>query len=360
VVGNTTTNTTGDYVFENLPDGIYTIESSTVRPWFGVTASDALLYSKHIANITPLTGIFLASGDVNGNGTVTASDLLLIKKRIANIITSFPAGDWLFNATPITVVGSNMVKNYNGIIYGDANGSYNPASAKSTVSGIDAEPSDAVFTVGSVNTVDNDVVLPLNVTGVQNLGSFQFTLQYDSKKLSFSEVTDWNQEISSVVVGSPAAGQLTFVWTAENHGVDIVDGLLANIHFKARKSDVSEITWTSNPTPVEFGDYNGKLFSPALKIGTANTFGAIEITETEDITISPNPGKGLFTVTCNSTITGASAVQVVNSLGKTVYDENKVISNSFKLDLSTLKAGVYYLKIENNNNSFLKKLIIQK
>ena len=357
VVATTTTNATGDYAFENLPDGVYTIESATSRPWSDVTAADALLFKKHIASITPLTGIYLASGDVNASGSLTAADVLLIKKRIAAIISSFPVGDWLFNATPITLVGGNVVKDYYGIIYGDANASYNPSSSKSSVV---PQPSDAVFTIGSTTTIDNDVVVPVYVSGVQNLGSFQFTLQYDPKKLAYSDVTDWSADMNSVVVGSTRPGQLTFVWTAENSGIDITEGTMMNIHFKSRKSDVSEISWTSDPTPVEFGDFNGNLFTPALKSGTVNTYGAVGSVETQDIAISPNPGKGIFTVTCNSSIQGSYLIQVVNSVGKIVYDETRTISGKFTIDLNSLSDGAYYLKVENNSGSFLKKLVIQK
>ena len=76
--------------------------------WGGVTAGDVLLYKKHIAGISSLSGIFLASGDVNASGSLTAGDVLLIKKRIAGIISSFTVGDWIFNNGPITVSGSNV------------------------------------------------------------------------------------------------------------------------------------------------------------------------------------------------------------------------------------------------------------
>jgi len=125
-IATATTDISGNYTFTNIPDGNYTIASASSKPWGGVSASDVLLYRKHIASISQLTGIFLASGDVNASGDVTAADVLLIKKRIAIIISSFPTGDWLFNPTPVSVNGNNVQMNFNGIIYGDANASYNP------------------------------------------------------------------------------------------------------------------------------------------------------------------------------------------------------------------------------------------
>ncbi|MEI6900904.1 MAG: SdrD B-like domain-containing protein, partial [Bacteroidota bacterium] len=126
VIATTTTNSTGGYAFSGLQNGSYSIEPNTSKSWGGVTASDVLLFKKHIANVSYLNGIFLASGDVNGSGGLTASDVLLIKKRIAYITNSFAVGDWLFNNNPVIINGSNVIQNFNGLCFGDANGSFIP------------------------------------------------------------------------------------------------------------------------------------------------------------------------------------------------------------------------------------------
>ncbi len=126
VVGTTVTNASGIYSFSGIISGNYSLDVATVKPWGGVTATDVLLYSKHIVNITHLNGIYLASGDVNLSGSLTATDLLLIKKRIATLINTFPSGNWFFDVLPFTVGNENVIQNFNGIVYGDANGSYIP------------------------------------------------------------------------------------------------------------------------------------------------------------------------------------------------------------------------------------------
>jgi hypothetical protein len=123
VVATTSTDATGLYTFNELSNGNYTLEEATTKSWGGVTAADVLLYKKHIASIAFLNGIFLASGDVNGTGNLTASDVLLVKKRIGTVINSFTVGDWLFNSTPVTINGNNVVLDFYGLCYGDANAS---------------------------------------------------------------------------------------------------------------------------------------------------------------------------------------------------------------------------------------------
>jgi len=126
-VATTSTNAAGHYLFPLVPNGTYTLEASTGKPWGGSTAADVLLYKKHIINVESLEGLFLASGDVNDSGDLTAIDVLLIRKRIAAIISSFPAGDWVFNSVSFSVNGYDLTQDFYGIVYGDANGSYVPA-----------------------------------------------------------------------------------------------------------------------------------------------------------------------------------------------------------------------------------------
>jgi len=134
VIATSLSDANGNYEFTGIAAGNYTIEASANKPWGGVDAVDILLYKKHLAYISPLQGIFLASGDVNTSGNLSVSDLLIIKKRIAATYTSFSSGDWLFNTAPVSVNGSNVVYNFNGLCYGDANASNNPFSDKGSSS----------------------------------------------------------------------------------------------------------------------------------------------------------------------------------------------------------------------------------
>jgi len=124
-ISSTTTNASGQYSFSNLPNGIYTVEPSTTKPWGGVTSMDITIYKKHIGNIPGyiLTGLRLQSGDVNASSSLTSVDLTLIKQRIGTQISSFTAGDWMFESGSVTLSGANITKNIKAICSGDGNGS---------------------------------------------------------------------------------------------------------------------------------------------------------------------------------------------------------------------------------------------
>ena len=357
VVGTTTTNATGNYSFSTVPAGNYTLEVTTTKPWGGVTASDVLLYRKHIANISFLTGIYLASGDANLSGSLTAADVLLIRKRIAIIINSFPSGDWLFNNIPFTVANSNVTQNFNGIVYGDANGSYIPVKAKTL-----EVNHQGIINISSVEAVKGEITVPVHASGMQDLGSFQFSIQYDANKLKLKDVSSWYPGIESVTVGNPTPGVLTFVWAADVNGISIADGLLCNIQFTSNSTDVSDLSFSGNPTLIEFSDYNGNLFTPEFVNGKISAATAITELNQNSLDVYPNPGKGIFVLKLNSKNESVN-IKIVNSLGKVVFEEQKVSVNdnrSKTIDLSNLPQGVYMLSIDDNQKITNQKIVIEK
>ncbi|UPT72209.1 MAG: M43 family zinc metalloprotease [Flavobacterium sp. JAD_PAG50586_2] len=76
---------------------------------------------------------------------------------------------------------------------------------------------------------------------------------------------------------------------------------------------------------------------------------------TNEITVSPNPSKGLFTVNIKN-FNDKVSVKVLDLNGRVVYKENQVLFDSAKtIDLSNLQKGVYLLKLSGKDlNSSLK------
>lgn len=78
----------------------------------------------------------------------------------------------------------------------------------------------------------------------------------------------------------------------------------------------------------------------------------------DNIIISPNPSAGIFSISSNSNINDFE-ISVVNILGEEIY-KTKMISNTTELDLSNQQNGVYFVKINSNENSITKRIIISK
>ena len=353
VIATTTTNTSGNYSFSAVAPGGYSLEVTTSKPWGGVSAADVLLYRKHIANITLLNGIYLASGDVNASGELSAADVLLVKKRIATITNSFTVGDWLFNNMPFTVGSNGVTQNFKGITYGDANGSYIPAGNKSV-----AVNYQGVIAIESAAVVNNEVTVPVHVSGIPDLGSFQFTLQYDPTKLTPADITGWYQGIDAVTIGNPAPGLITFVWAADVSGITIGDGVLCNLHFTATSSEGSALEFISAPTLQEFSDFDGVLYEPQMINGTVkSTTGENNL---PGFNVYPNPNNGKFTLRFDS---GKATVnlRVMNAIGTVVFEESNATipaSRSKVIDLGNMPEGIYLLSMEEGGNFKTQKVFI--
>jgi len=368
VIATASTDMSGNYSFTEVLDGSYTLEVSTNKPWGGVTATDALLFKKHIANIAPLNGIYLACGDINGNGSLSASDILLIKKRIGSIINSFPLGDWLFNNQTIIVNGENVTQNFNGIVYGDANASY--SISKNNILN-DAENGkllkNAITSTLSFEqgySANKQLIVPIHATYFQNLGAFQFTVQYDSEKLSFDDVSNWYEGIESVIIGNVEPGKITFVWTADDKGISINDGILCNIVFNSNlSSDASLISWSDNPTICEFSDFDANLMDVKYSDNTVGDITGISKNDNENYQLYPNPGNGVFKLHLFNKSGLITDIRIYNSLGEIVYYDNRIVLNQNlekTFNLSYLPNGIYVMQIETENGNYFKKIIFKK
>ncbi len=357
VVDTSITNATGNYQFPDVPSGNYALAVTTTKPWNSVTATDVLLYRKHIANISFLSGIYLTSGDVNVSGSLTAADVLLIRKRIANIINSFPSGNWYFNNTAIAMDTTDIIQNFNGILYGDANASFIPTQAKST-----EITKKGSITIEPASAVKGEIVVPVHLAEIQNMGAFQFSIQYDANKLKLADITDWLPGITDVTVGNTTPGILTFVWAADVNGINAADNILCNIHFTSASTESSNLSFVGNPTQIEFSDYNGNLFSPKLANGSIGSASGVNEINQTGLTVYPNPNKGKFTLNFNSKKESVT-IKILNSLGTIIYEEQNVaISDNLSkiIDLSNQPKGVYMLTVDDSQKTINQKIVIEK
>ncbi len=79
----------------------------------------------------------------------------------------------------------------------------------------------------------------------------------------------------------------------------------------------------------------------------------------ENISVYPNPTKGLLTIDLGN-LTGNYTLKVLNFLGQEVIS-SKINSELTDINLSRLNSNIYFVKIsDTNNNSLVKKIILNK
>lgn len=130
-IGNTiatdTTGLTGQYFFNNLPNGVFNIIASSTNATGGINSTDALFALRHFIHLINLSGLNYEAADVDNSNTINSIDALNICRFFTCMISSFPAGSWYFEPANITITGSGMYsKDIKGICIGDVNGSFEP------------------------------------------------------------------------------------------------------------------------------------------------------------------------------------------------------------------------------------------
>jgi uncharacterized repeat protein (TIGR03803 family) len=108
------------------------------------------------------------------------------------------------------------------------------------------------------------------------------------------------------------------------------------------------------------GNYNdGVIF----KIDTSFVSSVKQIRPNQGIvTIYPNPGQGLFTLTWMNSQPGIKKMEIYNELGILVHSQLSETSNRCSVDLSSQPGGVYLFRVLNVNLQLIGegKFIIQK
>jgi len=99
-------------------------------------------------------------------------------------------------------------------------------------------------------------------------------------------------------------------------------------------------------------------------IDNVNISGTLSVTDNEltGISFYPNPTSEKVNISFNSNHGNSYQVKLINSLGQVVHEIEKTSlngSNTISLDVSNFSVGLYFIKIEVDNLSTIKKLLIK-
>ena len=349
LIASTNTNSLGAYAFPPFASGDYKMTITPSAAWGGVNSTDAQAILKHFAQITPLAGINLAAADVNMSHAINGTDALLVMKRYSLMTSSFPAGDYLYHSDTVYTSGSNVTNNIDMLCFGDVNATYAPAKKSSTSLGLVHEGS---VLVESFNEFD----FPVRLKTAMHVGAISLGFYYPEDYL---EVTD--ARLSNGVSG--------FSWTA-NNGLFVMgwcdlnslnindDDVVVLLRMKAK--DLSGLT-TGIALDIyedcEFADDNTTPNEwEVVSIPTINTTltGIRPIGALTELSVYPIPVTQKSAVDFTLGQPGIVKLSLLNIIGTPVMEiacgEFSQGHHKVSINASTIKAGVYLLKIENINN----------
>jgi hypothetical protein len=78
-----------------------------------------------------------------------------------------------------------------------------------------------------------------------------------------------------------------------------------------------------------------------------------------DFEVYPNPNSGQFSIQINATELDTYSLDIINSVGASVHHVEQLNESTLTLNTINLVPGVYYIRLNNNNNIITKKMIVR-
>ena len=120
----------------------------------------------------------------------------------------------------------------------------------------------------------------------------------------------------------------------------------------SRKVSMSGVLRSGEPVLVVEEDHSAPDYS-YLKLQNQTTDNMIS---ENMISVYPNPTSGKFNIQFNET--QVQKITVYDAIGKVIIENNvEANTSNLNLDLSDIKSGIYFIKINSNENVIMKKII---
>ncbi|GAL00471.1 MULTISPECIES: T9SS type A sorting domain-containing protein [Nonlabens] len=107
--------------------------------------------------------------------------------------------------------------------------------------------------------------------------------------------------------------------------------------------------------------FTSPVFTAAAPVNDIIVSNSSRIDIEDEFTLLTNPVKnGVLKLRVNQTDTKSIGITIINSLGEQVYNAKSGLNKQvIDFDVSKLAAGIYFLRIQSDTQSTVKKLIIQ-
>ncbi len=286
----------GAYAFidMSLNGNSYDVKASrTTDPLEGVTTADIVKIQKHILGKDVINDPYrIIAMDVNNSKTITSADIAILRKLILGTITELPENrNWLFvnkaykfidnddeilkEAYPTSIkiasFNQSIVGDLQAIKLGDINGSYTGLTKSSTRN---RESLNLITEENNFNSGD-EITVPIMMANNQSIGGYQFTLQFDERKLQITDINSGVCNVTKENTGWQRAddGLVTFSWNQNGSSFDKdviqinANQVLFTLKFKALSTGQLSNSLQINSTITKAEAYNSNLEEMDLGLG---------------------------------------------------------------------------------------------
>nr|MBC8527118.1 hypothetical protein [Candidatus Cloacimonadota bacterium] len=199
---STTTNTSGDYIFNDIPGGNYISTPSKADDLGGLSGTDASRIARYVADLYSFDCLEMIAGDVSMNGFISGMDASRVARYAADLITELNGDciDWVFAPEPIpecndwppivyentreyTPLESDLIdEDFIGIRLGDVSGNWAPDSRKIL--------SYETFESTEIETnINSTLKIPIVIEEVTAIEGIDISITFDLEVLHLTELT---------------------------------------------------------------------------------------------------------------------------------------------------------------------------
>ena len=357
------TDSSGLYLFANLPSGAYSLIAAKVGgfPSAYVNAADALKAQLYF--IDPLTyalsSLQQSAADVNGDGQVNSADGLQIVLRYVGTLSSFVKGDWVFapGSSNISVGSQNVNDDIIGLAVGDVNGDAQPRGVHFAKE-VGSAGQSVILHSGSSRSTNpsREFDIPVRLRANATIGSISLKFQYPSESASFIGVDG-----PEGMVSAEHNGEVALAWFSAEHALNLKENdALITIRFKPTGC-VRNFSLTLDPTSQMTDDRATVLAGVGLEIPIIDAHVPSEFALRQNY---PNPFNPTSTIRYDLPKSATVSLNIYNTLGQlvaTLVDERKVAGfYQATWNATNVPSGIFFFRLRAGEFVETKKMILQK
>jgi len=234
-------------------------------------------------------------------------------------------------------------------------------------------PDNAGVITGTTNTASLNVsntytgAITVKVEAVNECGTGEFSDELPVTVISIPEVAAKPAGPDSVNTNKIGSSEFTTAGSSTATGYDwVIDP--SNAGTIAGNSTKGTATWTnkySGPVKISVKAKNDCGDAAASVEKSVVLYSPTGVSDLNSLgfEVFPNPTDGKFTVSFNTRSAINVDMVIFNSLGSTVYSEKGLqISGQFNkvIDFTGKASGIYYIRVQTEEGSLVRKLVIRK